>query len=60
MKKYSRKNWYTLFIACILGLSYGGYIIYSSQGGVSSVALIAFGILAVLVLVILLLVKRFF
>lgn len=60
MKKYSQKNWYMLVLACTLGVIYAGYSIYSSQGGISSTGSVAFGVVVLMVLVLLLVVNKFY
>lgn len=60
MKKYTQKNWNLLVSACSLGLLWSGLLIYQSQGGITTTALIAFGFVVLLVLLILWVVNRFF
>jgi len=60
MKKYSQKNWKTLKIACFLGVLYGAYQIYHSEGRITSSGCEALGIVILLVLIILYVVNKYY
>ncbi len=60
MKKYSQKNWKTLKIACLLGVLYGGYQIYHSEGRITATACESFGIVILMALIILFVVNKYY
>ena len=60
MKKYSQKNWNLLIVAFVLGFLLAAYKIYSAFGKINSTGLLALGILAGLILIILFVVNKYY
>lgn len=60
MKKYWKKNYSILKIACMLGLGYAGYLIYENQDGITLSAGVAFVGCVLIVMALLSVSKRFF
>ena len=60
MKKYSQKNWNLLVVAYVIGFLFAAYRIYSAFGKIDWAGLIALGIVAGLILIILFVVNKFY
>lgn len=60
MKKYTKKNWNLLIIALVIGFVFAGYKIYTAYGKVDTTGVLALGILAALILLILFVVNKFY